>query len=244
MIREHGPSNSTMKLCLYTLNAFMDDTGEAWPSQASIANAASLTPNTVQRVLGEAIDLGWLGVEPRMTQGKAWKRYVSRAAIPDSHHELLITMDEKVCKAVDNHLATYGPILKGGRLLKRKGKRSTVTVKVPSLKCEVPLLNTDGPHPDDVKVPLLKSMVPSEKGTKYPSEVSILSSNLKDQYEGAALPRSTTRVESSNPKETPEARANRIRKAIVACPEFADSDIAKVAQVTPEDVRRARTQAA
>jgi hypothetical protein len=239
-----------MKLCLYTVNAFMDDTGEAWPAQASIAKAASLTPNTVQRILGEAIDLGWLGVEPRMAQGKAWKRYVSRAAIPDGHHSLLVGMDEKICKAVDHHLATYGPILKGGRPLKQKVKRTSVTAKVPTLKCEAPLLNTDGPHSDEVKVPLLKSKVPPEKGTKYPSEVSILSSNSKDQYEGAALPRSTTRVESLKPngteeakKETPEARASRIRQAIAALPKDGDSDIAKIAHVTLDEVQQVRRQA-
>ena len=147
MIREHGPANSTMRLCLYALNAFMDDAGYAWPSQAKIATAANLTENTVQKALREAVDLGWIGVQARRTRGKAWKLSHYKAAIPDALEFCDTMSQEKIAMIVSMHDSDFGPILEGGRSHNTKPRPRTYAPKVPILNSKPPLLNTSSPQP-------------------------------------------------------------------------------------------------
>jgi len=164
MIREHGPANSTQKLCLFVVNSFMNDSGVSWPSQSSIARAASLAENTVQRALARVINAGWLGAETRLTKGKAWKRYIYRTAVPDALVTSEIMQTDSNLKLVESFEAMHGPLPKWGRPLKRdRNKR------------EGPLSEAEGPHPgwsegphSKIECPHLNAAkVPIQGGTKF-----------------------------------------------------------------------------
>jgi Helix-turn-helix domain len=239
MIREHGPANSTMKLCLFTVNAFLHDDGTCFPSQIAIKNAAALGESTVQRTLAQAIDLGWLGVQIR-NKSKGWANYVYRAAVPDALRECDTMLNHKIASLVEKHIEKYGPLATGGRLVKKQRARNGVTGLVPSLRRNAPLA-------DDNMVPSLDSLVPPQRGTKFLSEVP----KEKLVNEGPVTGDRMTRVESSNPKETAdlemkaatEARARRVRIALASFPDSGDADIVKMTLVPLEEVQQIRRQA-
>lgn len=260
MIREHGPASSTMKLCLFTVNAFMDDHGEAWPSQATIARAAALGENTVQRILGEAIDLGWLGAETRAARGKAWKRYVYRAAIPDALQDSKTMIEGKMQLRVMGWRSKHAPLLEGGRPLKKKGAKQP---EVPLLNSKVPFLNREGAPPDNPKVPLLKSEVPLHEGPKSSSEGPILSNHIKYTPSGGKVQSQTTapppksvgvikklvdqeadrRAPREMAQEAAEDRGKRILRVVEAFPEYSEAEMAKVARVSVAEIQQVRRQA-
>jgi hypothetical protein len=190
MIRDYGPDSTTMKCCLYVVNAHMDEVGVAWPSQATIARKASLTENTVQKQLGKAIDLGWLGVETRQMRGKAWKHYIYRSSVPDALENCDKMMEDKVARLVEIHFSEQGPILEGGRPFKPKHAARSAVRMEPLIKSEVPIFKTDRPPSDEPVVPPLKSVVPPVDGTKSPSEVPMQSSNSKSPRSGCAFAQS------------------------------------------------------
>jgi hypothetical protein len=248
MIREHGPANSTMRLCLYALNAFMDEAGYAWPSQAKIATAAHLTENTVQRTLRRAVDLGWIGVEARRTRGKAWKLSHYKAAIPDALEFCDTMSQEKIAMIVSMHDSDFGPILEGGRSRNTKHGARTTAPKAPVLNCKPPLLKKNGPPPLVEVVPHLNSQVPSENGTKSPSEVPILSSNSKSPLDAAASTRGPSKIGSlgvigAKTLEDVAVTDAQIAKDIGAFPAYGDADLAKVLRVPLATIQRIRQQA-
>jgi hypothetical protein len=126
MIRTHGPANSTAKLCLFVINSFADDSGTAHPSQSAIAKAASLTEKTVQRVVAAMIDAGWLGAATHLMQGKKWKNYIYRCAVPDALQDTGTMQTEANQKLVDCFHAKHGPLSKGGRPLAKAATLSTL----------------------------------------------------------------------------------------------------------------------
>jgi hypothetical protein len=193
--------------------------------------------------------MGWLGAETRLTEGKAWKRYIYRAAVPDALEDTEIMRTDANVRLVDSFLAKEGPIPEGGRPLKQTVKRTTVTAKVPTLKVEVPLLKPDGPPSDAGKVPLLKSKVPLYEGTKSSSEVLNLSSQKKFSHEGAVASDRTNVLKTINGKpleKTEEPKETRLQKAatlLKASPDVPIANVAQMFKLTQEEVRQMRRSA-
>jgi hypothetical protein len=240
MIREHGPANSTMKLCLFALNAFMDEEGIAWPSQAKIATAASLTENTVQRQIAKAIELGWLGAKTIQTKTKGWKRLTYKASVPDALATCDTMLQDKVAMIVGKHESTFGPILEGGRPFKKKPPPHTKAVKAPVLNSEVPILNSKDSPPDAVSVPLPKSQVPSVNGTKSPSQAPTQSPHSKSPYYAAVL---QNRAGAEGHETATDDEAKRLAKAIDTFPAYGNAELGKVLQMPMSKVRWMRKQA-
>jgi hypothetical protein len=238
-----------MKCCLYVVNAHMDEVGVAWPSQATIATKASLTENTVQRQLGLAIDLGWLGVETRQMAGKAWKHYFYRSSVPDALENCEKMLEEKIARLVEIHLSEQGPIRGGGRPLKRRNAPHANAAKAPLSTSKVPILKTHDPPSDEGMVPVPTSQVPPANGTKSPSEVPIQSSNWKSSQEAVAQSHNRSGLEnlsvtrSERPKNGTDDDASRIRKADAAFPQLGDAELARILLLPVEEVQRMRKRA-
>lgn len=84
LIRDYGPPDPTLKLCLHTIRTFMDANGDAFPSQTTIAGAASLTDRVVRSKLKKAERLKWLSVNVAGHSGQGWRRHGYQTCIPDS----------------------------------------------------------------------------------------------------------------------------------------------------------------
>jgi len=83
-VLDYGPANAGWKLSMLAIARYMNDDGEAWPSQALIARKASTTVRTVRRHILAAKQNGWLHVEEQHRGGRAWKHHVYRACVPES----------------------------------------------------------------------------------------------------------------------------------------------------------------
>lgn len=226
MIREHGPDSSTVKLCLYTVNAFMDDIGEAWPSQLSISKAARLNEKTVQRLIAEAIDNGWLNVVTRQVSGKAWKRYIYRASIPDLLERCDTMLQDKVQDLMKAYESQHGSLPKGGRTTTGPLSERGPSAKVPVLNPKVPALDTEGPRPGC-------HLVPAQDGTKFQSKFQ-----LKLQQKVAV------QSDSDVPDVVNDVSEAEIRTAIARNPNFNDDRIASYAGCAVEAVRMVRARPA
>lgn len=65
-VLDRGPSDlSEMAVLLAIADSADKDTGEAWPSQATIAQRARQTDRSVRNVIGRLVAAGWLSVEER-----------------------------------------------------------------------------------------------------------------------------------------------------------------------------------
>jgi Helix-turn-helix domain len=271
MIRDHGPGDSTQKLCLFAVNAFMKDGGDCYPSQRAIAKAAGLAEYTVQKAIAAILEAGWLCAETHKAKGKAWKRYSYRASVPDALADCETMHEQKISDLVLSHESVHGPLPAWGRPLKKSNALRNGSNNGPHSHEQGPHSgwsirphsDAEGPH-SDAKV------VPIQSGTKFLSEVPIRSSNSsKLQKEGAALARSTGTEDhlkmvgeekrKAKEKETPKRnaeeaeaskeilgrieRGRKVRKALKAFPNDGDADIAKMAGVTLSEVQEVRRQA-
>src|SRR5262245_15819838 len=93
-LRDHGPPDAMMKLCLLTLKSWMNASGYAYPSQKSIAAGASVSEKTVQKALKRAHKAGWIDVEPRGLAGQKWKLAAYTCCVPD--HVSLSKSDQEI----------------------------------------------------------------------------------------------------------------------------------------------------
>lgn len=167
LIRDHGPKDATTRLCLYALRTFMDNSGYAFPSQASIAKAACVTEYTAGKKLNDAHRLHWVGIFTHGRSGQGWRRLAYQAcvpdhvAIPDQHEHLVETWASQVGEVeVPNDVGDLD---------------TPVTGTSPTSAHKVPNLSNEGAQPQHEKVP-------NDVGTKS----SFLSSHRKSSGEGSA----------------------------------------------------------
>lgn len=65
-VLDRGPSDlAEMAVLLAIADSADKDSGEAWPSQSTIARRARQTDRSVRNVLRRLVDGGWLSIEPR-----------------------------------------------------------------------------------------------------------------------------------------------------------------------------------
>lgn len=257
LLRDYGPPDPWIKLVVFTVNAFMDDSGKCFPSQEAIAAAAGMGVSTVRRKIAEANRGHWIAIQARAVYGgRHWKQYSYRACCPDSIDLSAIVANTKTRQTgedlVDTWEAQHGAIspenLKG-TMFPQHGRRrappasSGMKVSAPPAPSGTnPPPGAQAPPADFVSTarphiehrPLTTQAPPA---AAY--EVPIRSSNLKLQAEGA-LGR-TDRGRTPKPKDTDDDRARRIERALRMNPTADDNTILSwVSGATLEQVRAAR----
>jgi hypothetical protein len=93
-LRDRGPGEQSLLLCLYTIGTYMDRDGYAYPGQESIAAGMRASVRTVRRLIDAAARMGWLHVEEFKVTGKGWRRNSYRCTVP--LHLDLEEMDENL----------------------------------------------------------------------------------------------------------------------------------------------------
>ena len=83
-VRAHGPRVPAICSVLYALAVRMDESGEAYPSQRTIAADTALGERTVRDAILEARRAAWIAVVDHVRPGQAWRRSHYIACIPDS----------------------------------------------------------------------------------------------------------------------------------------------------------------
>lgn len=82
-VRAHGPTVASIRAVLLALAIRMDDRGEAFPSQRTIARDTALSERTVRDALLEARRTSWLAAKERGGRGRAWRHLHYYACVPD-----------------------------------------------------------------------------------------------------------------------------------------------------------------
>lgn len=84
VVRAHGPRSPSVRAVLYALAVRMDDRGEAFPSQRTIASDTALSERTVRDAVLEARRTGWIAVAEHARPGQGWRLSHYVACVPDS----------------------------------------------------------------------------------------------------------------------------------------------------------------
>jgi DNA-binding MarR family transcriptional regulator len=84
ILSEHAPSGQSHRLVLLAIAAHaLASQTEAWPSQATIARRAQLSPRQVQRILPMLEAASWVLRSEVAATGQAWRRTVYHFVVPD-----------------------------------------------------------------------------------------------------------------------------------------------------------------
>ena len=83
VVRARGPTVPTIRAVLYALAVRMDDNGEAFPSQRTIATDTALGERTVRDAILEARRMGWLAVVDHVRPGQSWRLSHYIACVPN-----------------------------------------------------------------------------------------------------------------------------------------------------------------
>jgi hypothetical protein len=87
---EHGPRSAVARTILIAVSLHMDANGQnAWPSQATIARRALVSPRSVVAKLEAAEHDGWIARYEAGRSGKGWRLYRYEATVPDAVYETL-----------------------------------------------------------------------------------------------------------------------------------------------------------
>jgi hypothetical protein len=87
-LRERGPDHRNPRLVLLVLSTWMDpDGGSCYPTQLSIAQAATLNVKTVQRLLKRANATGWIRTWQTNAGNHSWRRTHYHATLPTTDHK-------------------------------------------------------------------------------------------------------------------------------------------------------------
>lgn len=87
------------KLVMLALADFCDDQGLCWPSVGRIAKKSSISERSVQRILGDLVDQGWLGVNRAVGRGhtsRYWMLFEKGDRLAPLVSEKVTTGTEKV----------------------------------------------------------------------------------------------------------------------------------------------------
>lgn len=212
-VRQHGPRVASVRCVLFALAVRMDEAGEAFPSQATLAADTSLSERTVRDAVLVARSEGWLAVVEHFMSGQAWRHSYYIACVPDRLDLTRVDLGKSIDAGVtaDHWAAQHGhvddpmheaPIGRGldrARPRKPKGAAMASARSVPT-SAEEP--ERCGRRPQKVRqlaqegADVDRKKVRTPSPTKFPSEVPILSS----QQEGHALKRATALGGTGNPE--------------------------------------------
>jgi hypothetical protein len=230
MIREHGPTGPTIKLCLFMVNCHINAKDDStFVSQGTISNETDLALSTVQRDIARAIDTGWLVAELTNIRGRKWKSYVYRVSIPDNLEYCDTMQDEGILKAMIPYHAENEALLHGSRPFKgiggetkgngtgkaRRSRPMGIRAQTHHIATPDPCNGADVTHVVDIKS---------------------LSEVPKSSYKNEARIASDARPVSIVDK------TKKIQIAIRTWASLSDIEIAKRTQTTAAEVRQVRTQ--
>jgi hypothetical protein len=236
---EHGPADPSTRLILFVLALHMNQQGDtAFPSQETIAKRSGLSVRSVRTHLDHAVNGGWLRISKKSRRGQAWFVHEYTATIPTALADRVASkpwVDDPKWQRAENS---------AGRVDKSPDSEGD-----PAILAEHPANDARRPAIDDTTPGKICRDARQGLPTNSSSNSSMNSPNNTSCERAVASDR-TACVESLKgigteeaKKEAPEPRANRIRQAIAALPKDGDSDIAKIARVTLEEVQQVRRQA-
>jgi hypothetical protein len=260
LLRDHGPADPWLKLVLFTVNSFMDESGECYPSQESIARAAGMGVSTVRRKVAEASRAHWLAIVSRAVYGgKHWKQYAYRACAPDSIVEDFEPTNGTVTGIgladtwesqhggieAENLTGTMFPQLGKRRIPPATGGKAVHAPPAPSGAKRVQMqARTEAPPARDASTARSRTKhrpLTTEAPPAAGCEVPILSSKEKFQEEGAAdaAPLSLATGSGIHVETRTDAKKRMIR-ALLANGKAPSAILEVLAgyHVTPEDIRR------
>ena len=244
---KHGPADSGTRLVLFVLALHMNqEGGNAFPSQETIAKRSGLSVRSVRRHLDAAAKADWLRISQKARPGKSWFVHEYLAVIPDKLKELYASKpweEDSEWRRADKLSA------RGTPKLDKPGASMAYKTSKPGAAHPAILSKEADKHDSTPGNPVHNTR--SGCPTNTPDN-----SRINSPCEGAALSRRTaigepglTRIgRNAEPQATMQAdkvipaRAERIR-AVLIDREFtqsSDHEIAKIAGVTPAEVRAIR----
>jgi hypothetical protein len=84
IVMQVGPRIASVRSVLFALSVRMDESGECYPSQSTIAADTAMGERTVRDSILEARRTAWLAVVDHIRPGQAWRRSHYVACVPDS----------------------------------------------------------------------------------------------------------------------------------------------------------------
>lgn len=253
-LRDHGPKDSYLRLAVFAVNAFMDESGTCRPSQERIASAACLGVTTIRRKLAEASRLGWIAQFERAKPGQKWKSIEYRACIPD--HLDTSKYDPKEDKWRAKHGAVIPDAALCGTLYpqsKRAKAPAAGTGTSGNCRAVAAVTEQEAPAVDDTKHRPLTHEAPAaddekdrpERPTKFLREVldevllgegrSPLGSQPANNVHALAKVMTTARTD-----EPLEARLSKVRTLLANTPEYPIDTLCTMYRLTPAQVSEAR----
>jgi hypothetical protein len=261
LLRDRGPADPWVKLVVFTVNSFMDDSGSCYPSQRAIAGAAAMGESTLRRKIQEACRAGWLSIEARTVYaGQHWKQYMYSACCPDTVDlEAIVLKDGQTAgQLADAHESKYGtidPATLTGTMFPQTGKKRVVPPApsgIPPAPGGSPMAQASPTHGSSLEAPPadVESTARSEQKhrpltTFQPPAAAyeVLKSKFqeKSQVEGRSLARGDRRaviakVERSRAK-TDEQVLHDMRKLLAATPDLGQADVARLLHVPLERIQ-------
>jgi hypothetical protein len=267
VLRDQGPRSRDFLCAMLTLRTWMDENGFAYPSLRTWAKGARMAMATLRKHLRTAEADGWLGVDQQTGARQNWKLNTYRCAVPDTVE--LTEKDETLAAAlvsqfgdIDERCVTHADTA----LRQSNGQGVSPIADTASSSPIEGVSNGQGKVCQNTPEGVSNQPASCVRGVSAESRKSLADNETAREVlevpilevsevtikgtEGAALARNTTPkrvgLKKTKPEpepETPEHRANRIRIALKAWPEYSDEAIAKAARVSPAEVDQIRSQA-
>lgn len=253
MLRDHGPRDPYLKLAVFSVNAFMGETGACHPSQEAVATAAGLGVTTVRRKLAEACRLGWLAQFPRAQAGQRWKAIEYVACIPDHIDTAKYDRREDKWRA-EHGIDIPAEALRGTLYPQKMRAKAPAATAGPSIT-----RNAEAPAADDKKDRPLTSEAPAaddkkdrpQRPTKFLREVlqeEVVFGKGRSPLGGLAPANGqSVPLKDMRGVRTAEPLHERLRKAralLAADPRIGDDTLCQMFRLTREQATEARGLAA
>lgn len=105
LLRDYGPNDPGFLLAMLILGTYMDESGFAYPSQATWARAARKSARMIQRYIARGRREGWIAAVNAGRGGKGWAFNAYRCCVPDS-----VVLTEKDEELSDTITSTMGEV--------------------------------------------------------------------------------------------------------------------------------------
>lgn len=210
-----GPPVPAIRLTLFALSIRMDEAGEAFPSQETIAADTAIGERTVREAILEARRLCWLAVVDHLRPGKAWRRSHYIACVPDSLNLADVSLGrdvdlDRIAEQCRAQLGEASDKLHGSRRRPRADRAKPRSAKGAAAKGAAVIAAGSNPKQDIGAAAIAKKVRPPRpKGaaaiakkvrpSSPPKSPSEYSSNK--QSEGRALARETPRVKNAHDRD-------------------------------------------
>jgi hypothetical protein len=257
---EHGPSDPSTRLVLFVLSLHMNQDGiNAWPSQALIAKRTGLSERSVRTHVALAEKAEFLSIYQKRQPGKAWFVHEYVAVIPDRLEQFCTSKPWEVDPDYRRPAKSAGrkplAVDKSGRLPARAANgaerpatdapRAAIDDTTPgnlrhnarqglptNLRSENSSSNSPNNTPKKVRsqptAPTVLNIEPKEPELE-PEDPDTEKKAIADQA-----------AKQQRQRKAAEERANRIKVALKAFPDYDDEGIRRASGVSLVEVRQLR----